>query len=205
MKSKKIIIALVFLAALIPVVTADVIYYYSGSISVSTVSSPLTLSVGPNGNAKGYITTTVSPGNSSFTTSISITNSSYAYFYQFLEITVSSSSGVSIFASSISYTSTANAIDNAYLVIYSSSGTYVTTIQLVNNGMPSTGTTTPIALSAGKYYASLLVQPSTPLPKPSPTSIATISVDLGTNVVSPATPVPLPPTSEILPIPLPPL
>ncbi|WP_150111347.1 hypothetical protein [Candidatus Acidianus copahuensis] len=204
MKSKKIIIALVFLAALIPVVTADVIYYYSGSISVSTVSSPLTLAVGPNGIAKGYITTTVPKDGSSFTTTIDITNSSYAYFYQFLEITVISPT-VSIFASNISYSYTSpNPIDNAYLVIYSSSGAYETTIQLVNTGKASTGTTTPVALPAGNYYVSLLVQPNTPLPPPSSTSIATISVDLGTNVVSPTTPVPLPPTSEILP-PIPPL
>ncbi|PVU75045.1 hypothetical protein DDW13_05535, partial [Acidianus hospitalis] len=75
--NKKVLLTLVFLSALIPVVAADVIYYYHGSVTVYTTTMPIQLKCGPNGNVPSYIKTTVSnaPHGYCFTATIYITNS----------------------------------------------------------------------------------------------------------------------------------
>lgn len=181
-----------------PVVTADVIYYYQGQINVYATSSPITIAVGPNGMVKlpsgnGYYVNVVSTkGTNSFTAYVNITNSSYDYYYQIVSLTVSSTVNLYITNTTYTYYSSSNPINNAYIVIYSTSGSYVSTIQIINKGNAVT-TSTPISLPSGSYYISLLIQPNTPLPPASSSAIATITVYLGANVAS-SSAVPLPPT-----------
>ncbi|QGA53922.1 hypothetical protein GFS03_04690 [Sulfolobus sp. E5-1-F] len=190
--SRKILIPLLLVAFIIPVVTADVIYYYSGTINVNTTSSPITITPGPNGNVQNYITVTTptgsNPGTNSFTATIYITNSSYAYFYQAVQLTVSSQ--IYLYITNIQ--ASASYINNMWMIIQSSSGSTVATIQIINGGAAVSSPSTPISLSAGTYYISFLVQPTTPLPQPSTTSIETVTLYLGANVVS-STALPLPP------------
>jgi hypothetical protein len=193
---RKILIPLLILAAIIPVVAADVIYYYSGTLDVTATSSPMTLSPGPNGvvaNPSGgyYIYVTVQRRSNSFTANLNITNSSYDFFYE--AVTLVASTTVNLFVTNVTYTytSSTNPIGNAWLVVYSSSGTLEGEFQVITSG----GQTTPsnvITLAAGTYYISILIQPNTPLPPPSSSSIATLSIYLGDNVVTPSA-VPLPP------------
>ncbi len=194
---RKILIPLLVLAAIIPVVAADVIYYYSGVVNVYSTSSPITISVGPNGVQKlpspsaGYYIYVTALKRSTFTANVNITNSSYDYFYKAVTLTVSTT--VNLFVTNVSYTYTStNPIDNAWIVIYSSSGTYKGEFQVISSGKATTPSTI-ITLSADTYYISILIQPNTPLPPPSSSSIATFSIYLGDNVVTPSA-VPLPPT-----------
>ncbi|MEM4086346.1 MAG: hypothetical protein QXR34_08315 [Saccharolobus sp.] len=174
-----------------PVITADVIYYYQGTINVYTTSAGLIIEVGPNyyvplPSGTGYyiyVTTT----STSFTANINITNASLAYFYQAVTLTVSKTSN--IYFSNITYNGNANYINNMWLVITNTS--YNKQIQIISNGK-AVQPTTALTLSPGTYYIGIVVQPNTPLPPPSANSIATITVYISDNVIS-STAVPLPP------------
>ncbi|ARM76744.1 hypothetical protein [Acidianus manzaensis] len=124
---RKLLIPLLILAFIIPVITADVIYYYSGVISVTTTSSPLTLSTGPNGvvtlpssSGKGYyIDVTVPKGTNSFTANINITNSSYAYFYE--AVTLTANQALNLYVTNVSITQSSTYINNMWIYIGTSS------------------------------------------------------------------------------------
>ncbi|AEB95141.1 conserved hypothetical protein [Metallosphaera cuprina Ar-4] len=184
---RKLLVPLLFLTFLLPIVSADVIYFYQGTINVSTTQSPITLAVGPNGNVNNYISTTVPQGNSSFTANIYVTNSTYAYFYNAVKMNVNKAGN--LYTNVTISPSTASYINNMWLIISSSSSTYV--IQIIQNGKPISSQTT-YTLTPGTYYISFLVQPNTPLPNPSQSIIETVTVNLGDNLVS-STPIPLPP------------
>ncbi len=193
---KRYLIPLIVILAILPVVTADVIYYYQEQICVYTTSSPITISTGPNGVVKlprgtGYYVNVTTSSSNSFTANVNITNSSCDYFYEIVSLKVSSTVNLYVSNTYYVYPSSFNPINNACIVIYSSSGSYVTTLPIIQNGNAVT-TSKPVPLSAGTYYISLLIQPNTPLPPPSANNIAAITVYLGANVVS-SSAVPLPP------------
>ncbi|MEM3351127.1 MAG: hypothetical protein QXZ23_12800 [Saccharolobus sp.] len=48
--SRKLLIPLLAILVIVPVISADVIYYYQGNINVYATSPPIQLAVGPNGN-----------------------------------------------------------------------------------------------------------------------------------------------------------
>ena len=193
--SKKLLIPLLAILVIAPVITADVIYYYQGTINVYTTSSPIQLAVGPNGNQKLpsglgyyiYVTTT----STSFTANINITNASYAYFYQAVTLTVLKPSYLYFSNITYTYTTTTNYINNMWLVITAPKGNTVYSQQIISNGkaVAQASTTSPL-LAPGTYYIGIVVQPNTPLPPPSANSIATITVYISTNVAG--TPVPPP-------------
>jgi len=189
--NKKVLLTLVFLSALIPVVAADVIYYYHGSVTVCTTAMPIQLNCGPNGNVAGYITTTVGnhPHGYCFTATIYITNSTYDYFYQFLTIKACKSGN--LFVTNV-YTGTGTNIECAWLIIQcASTGNTIGKFEIISNGNANQCTTI-ISLNSGvSYYVSLLVKPNNPLPK-SGTALGTITVYLGYAVVAPNSAIPLP-------------
>ena len=198
--NRKLLIPLLAILVIAPVITADVIYYYQGTINVYTTSAGLVIQIGPNGrvplpSGSGtgyYIYVTTSPSTSkyptSFTANINITNASYAYFYEAVTLTVLTSSY--IYFSNITYTPTTNYINNMWLVITTTSGNTVYSQQIISNGK-AVQPTTVLTLSPGTYYIGIVVQPNTPLPSPSANSIATITVYLSDNVISSSS-VPLP-------------
>lgn len=190
-KIRRLIVPLIILLALVPVITADVIYYYQGTINVSTTSQPLSLATGPNGNVANYVTVTTPTGGSSFTATVYITNSTYDYYYQM--VTLNAKQNLNLFVSNVTYTPTTatSYIQNAWLVIYSSTGSFITAIQIISNGKAITTPSTPISLALGTYYISLQIQPVTPLPAAG-NNVATITVYFGDNVVT-ASSIPLPP------------
>lgn len=196
--NRKVLIPILILAAIVPVVAADVIYYYSGVVNVYSTASPLIIKPGPNGvvplpsGEKGYyINVTTTPANS-FTANINITNSSYDYFYE--AVTLKASSALNLFITNVtySYSSSSSPINNAWIVIESSTGSYDNEFQVISAGSV-VSSTSPITLTAGTYYIGILIQPNTPLPPPSSSVIATFTVYFGDNVVG-ASSVPLPPT-----------
>lgn len=193
--NRKLLIPLLAILVIAPVITADVIYYYQGTINVYTTSQAIKLGLGPNYNAplpsgSGpgyyiYVTTSLT----SFTAYINITNASYAYFYGAVTLTVLTSSY--IYFSNITYTYTTNYINNMWLVITTTSGSTVYSQQIISNGKAVQPSTTSPLLSPGTYYIGIVVQPNTPLPPPSANSIAKITVYLSNNVIS-GSPVQLP-------------
>ncbi|AWR97945.1 hypothetical protein DFR86_10635 [Acidianus sulfidivorans JP7] len=193
---RKILIPLLILAFAIPIVTADVIYYYSGVINVTTTSSPIGISTGPNGVVKlpsgtgYYIDVSAPKGTNSFTAYINITNSSYAYFYE--AVTLNAYQALNLYITNISIAQSSTYINNMWIVIGSSTNPSEYSIQIISGGKPTTPST-PITLTTGTYYVSFLVQPTTPLPAPSTTSIATVTVYFGDNVATSSN-IPLPPT-----------
>jgi len=196
--SRRILIPILVLVAIVPVVAADVIYYYSGVVNIYSTSSPLTISVGPNGvvslpSGKGYyIDVTTTPANS-FTADINITDSSYDYFYE--AVTLTASSTLNLYITNVSYspTSTTNPITNAWIIIDNSAGEYYGEFEVISSGSAVSSPSSVITLPSGTYYIGILIQPSTPLPSPSSSSIAKFTVYFGDNVASTIA-VPLPPT-----------
>lgn len=188
--NKKVLLTLIFLSALIPVVAADVIYYYHGSITVCTTAMPIKLNVGPNGDETGYITTTVGKAGCCFSSTINITNSTYSYFYHFL--TIKACKPGYLFVTNIS-TTTGTYIKCAWLIIQcASTGKTIGEFKIISNGAPYKCTTAISLTSGDSYCASLLVEPNNPLPS-SGTDLGTITVYLGYNVISPSA-ICLPPT-----------
>lgn len=179
------------LLAAIPIVLADVIYVYSGTISVGNIPPPITLAVGPYGNSPNYINTIIVGYNYGFRVNLNITNSTYDYYYEFLTLTVSQP--VNIYFNTSTTPTTSKYIQSASLVISTSTGTTVATVQIINNGAPvSPAPSTAITLSPGTYYLSLVIQPyANSLPSPHKPSLTSFTVSIATNVVSNAA-VPLP-------------
>lgn len=191
-RNKKIYLGLaMLLLAAIPVVLAHVIYVYSGTISVGSITPPITLAVGPNGYASPYITTSVNGRDYGFSVTLSITNSTYDYYYEFLTLIVSQS--VYIYFNTSTTSTTSTYIQNAWLVVSTSTGTTVATVQIIRNGRPvSPAPSTPITLSPGTYCLSLVIQPNVnSLPSSPTSSLTSFSVGIAANVVSNAA-VPLP-------------
>ncbi|MEM0290239.1 MAG: hypothetical protein QXD10_10015 [Metallosphaera sp.] len=186
---RKLLVPLLFLTFLLPIVSADVIYFYQGTINVSTTQSPIILAVGPNGNVNNYISTTVPKYGSSFTANINVTNSTYAYFYQAVVMTVIKAGN--LYTNVTISPSTASYINNMWLIISSPSSSTPYVIQIIKSGNPISSPTS-YTLSQGTYYISFLVQPNTPLPNPSQSIIETVTVNLGDNVAS-ITPIAPPP------------
>jgi hypothetical protein len=190
--NKKVLLTLEFLSALIPVVAADVIYYYHGSVTVYTTTMPIQLKCGHNGNVANYIKTTVgnAPRGYCFTATIYITNSTYDYFYQFL--TIKACKAGYLFVTSVSTTTGTN-IKCAWLIIQcASTGRTIGEFKIISNGAANQCTTTISLTSGDSYCVSLLVEPNNPLSS-SGTDLGTITVYLGYNVVSNSA-IPLPPT-----------
>jgi len=194
--NKKVLLTLVFLSALIPVVAADVIYYYHGSVTVYTTTMPIELKVGPNGYKTGYITTTVCNAGKgcsfgyAFSSTIYITNSTYDYFYHFL--TIKACKPGNLFVTNVS-TTTRTYIKCAWLIIQcASTGKTIGEFKIISNGAPYKCTTTISLTNGDSYCVSLLVEPTNPLPS-SGTDLGTITVYLGYNVVKSCA-IPLPPT-----------
>ena len=195
--SKKLLIPLLAILFIAPVITADVIYYYQGTINVYTTSAGLIIQIGPNGrvpipSGTGYYIN-VTTSSTSFTAKINITNASLDYFYQVVTLTVLKPSYLYFSNITYTYTTTTNYINNAWLVITAPNGNTVYSQQIISNGkaVAQASTTSPL-VSPGTYYIGIVVQPNTPLPPPSANSIATITVYLSDNVIS-STAVPLPP------------
>ena len=195
--SKKLLIPLLAILVIAPVITADVIYYYQGTINVYTTSAGLIIQIGPNGrepipSGSGYYIN-VTTSSTGFTANINITNASLAYFYQAVTLTVSKTAN--IYFSNVTYTPTTatNYINNMWLVITNPSGSTVYHQQIISNGkaVAQASTTSPL-VSPGTYYIGIVVQPNTPLPPPSAKSIATITVYISSNPVSG---IPVPPPS----------
>ncbi|AEE94445.1 conserved hypothetical protein [Acidianus hospitalis W1] len=191
--NKKVLLTLVFLSALIPVVAADVIYYYQGSVKVCKTAMPIELQVGPNGDQTGYITTTVgnAPRGYCFTATIYITNSTYDYFYHFL--TIKACKPGNLFVTDVS-TSTGTNIKCAWLIIQcASNGNTIGEFKIISTNAANQCTTTISLTSGNSYCVSLLVEPNNPLPN-SGTCLGTITVYLGYNVVNGGGAISLPPT-----------
>jgi hypothetical protein len=191
--NKKVLLTLVFLSALIPVVAADVIYYYHGSVTVSTTAMPIQLKCGPNGNVANYITTTVggTPRGYCFTATIYITNSTYDYFYHFL--TIKACKTGYLFVTNVS-TTTGTYIKCAWLIIQCpSTGRTIGEFKIICNEKPHQCTTTISLTSGDSYCVSLLVEPTNPLPS-SGTALGTITVYLGYDVAAGDSAICLPPT-----------
>ncbi|BDC17213.1 hypothetical protein [Acidianus sp. HS-5] len=193
--NKKVLLTLIFLSALIPVVAADVIYYYSGSITVKTTAMPIKLEVGSNGCVTGYISTTVCNDGKgcsfgySFSSTIYITNSTYDYYYHFLKIKACKTGNV--FVTNVNIGTTTK-IENAWLVLQSGN-TILKEFQIISDGA-AYHCTAVCSLAAGNTYCvSLLIQPTNPLPN-SGCNIGTIHVYLGYDVVTNGPAICLPPT-----------
>ena len=195
--SRKLLIPLLTILVIAPVITADVIYYYQGTINVYTTSAGLIIELGPNHSVPipsgtGYYIN-VTTSSTSFTAKINITNASLDYFYQVVTLTVLKPSY--LYFSNVTYTPTTatNYINNMWLVITNPSGSTVYHQQIISNGkaVAQASTTSPL-LAPGTYYIGIVVQPNTPLPPPSANSIATITVYISSNPVSG---IPVPPPS----------
>lgn len=199
---RKLLIPILVLAFIAPIITADVVYIYTGTINVTTTTSPISFNVGPNGAQpispsapqKGYyVYVTTSNTANSFTANINITNSGYDFFYE--AVTMSVSQTVNLYIANVSAPGAAKTyINNMWIVISSSSTptTYIAELKVISNGQPTTSTSA-ITLASGTYYISILVQPNTPLPNAGPTTIATVTVQFGDNAVA-SSAIPLPPT-----------
>jgi len=191
--NKLALVGAVLALALIPVLVADAVYFYSGTFTFSAIAQPVVFGYGPNGNPSGSYATYVSVSNGTagtgFSAQIYLTNSTYAYYYQIVQIKVNSEGY--LYISNISLNS--NYIESAYLYIQSSSGGSPTEIKIISNGNVVNGQTLPnaISLTPGKYYVSLLIKPTNPLPTPS-TSLGNISLYFGYNPMM-ANELPLPP------------
>lgn len=190
-KKKILGISALLVALITPLVMADVIYFYTGTINVATTTPPISLAVGPNGNENGYISTSITGYDYDFTATVYITNSTYDYYYQFLEITAKSN--VYIYFNTSTSSNTSTYIDNAWIVVQNSKGTIVSVVPIISAGK-AVAPSSSISLSSGTYYLSLIIQPvQNSLPEtPSKTPITTFYVSIGANVVS-STAVPLPP------------
>lgn len=191
-KKKILGISALLVALITPLVMADVIYFYTGTINVATTTPPISLAVGPNGNENGYISTSITGYDYGFTATVYITNSTYDYYYQFLEITAKSN--VNIYFNASTSSSTSTYIDNAWIVVQSSSGTIVSVVPIISAGKAVAPSSTIPLSSGSSYYLSLIIQPvQNSLPAtPSTTPITTFYVSIGANVVS-NTAVPIPP------------
>ncbi|MGC8671217.1 MAG: hypothetical protein ACP5SK_05415 [Thermoprotei archaeon] len=162
---------------------ADVIFTYTGYVNVSVTSPPITFSLGPNNAVNGFVSTAVYP--TGFTVNVAVTNAAEIYYYEPLELTVSTNGYLYINNETVSGS---DLIENMYAEVATANGAGVESIQLIASGnkvpYPSTGYT----LSPGTYYISLWIEPLTP----STSGSETISVSFGYNVVSTSISVPTP-------------
>lgn len=131
------IIGLVLAVALVPVLVADVMYFYQGTINVVSTSQPLIFGYGPNGNPSGqygsYVSVTNGTAGVGFTATISLTNSSYAFYSQVVQIQVKTSGYMYISNESL----TGSSINNAYILIQAKGQTgFPDVIQVVSDGAP---------------------------------------------------------------------
>jgi len=166
------------------VVFADVVYYYSGNITVGLVSTqPLTFTTGPNGAVTNYIQ--FKGTNTGFTVSLNITNSSAAYFYRAGQLTVNTPGY--IYISSINIGGNTNLVYSMTISIQNANtGATVISFTIINNGQTASTPSSVYSLSSGTYYISIYVVPNTPLPQPSTGATETITVNFGYNLVSAA-------------------
>jgi len=184
---------------------ADVIYFYSGNITVGLAKTqPMTFTyngqtAGPNGNFSGYIM--FNGSNTGFTVNLNITNSSAAYFYEAGYLTVNTAG--SIYVSSITTTGTTDLVGDMIIYIQSTTtGATQASFVIINAGQTTTTPSSTFSLSPGTYYISIYIVPNTPLPYTSPphtspppsgghdegpspmASTETIAVNFGYNLVS---------------------
>jgi len=178
-----LIISLLLIIPVATVVFADVIYYYSGNITVGLATQPLIFDTGPNGNVLNYIQ--FQGTNTGFTVSLYITNSSATYFYQAGKLTVNTPGY--IYVSSISISGYTNLVYSMTIYIQTTTGATVATFTIINNGQAATTPSSAISLSSGIYYISIYIVPNTPLPQPSTGATETITVTFGYNLVNSAT------------------
>ncbi|AHC52424.1 hypothetical protein SUSAZ_02075 [Sulfolobus acidocaldarius SUSAZ] len=204
MNKKRLLLLSVFLVSVfVPVLVADVIYYYQGQITVNTTTPPMYFATQPGGNNKignnsnvpNYISAQPSTGGSGFTANINITNATYNYYFNFMGLVVSQTGYIYLAKVLYSYQGSNNPIQNATLYIMNQQGQIIYKYKLVINGQSnSTLPSTPLQISAGSYMVSLLISPvQGTLPKNPSNGIATITVNFGFSPMTAAPPpVPLP-------------
>ncbi|ALU29226.1 hypothetical protein [Sulfolobus acidocaldarius] len=202
MNKKRLLLLSVFLVSVfVPVLVADVIYYYQGQITVGNVAPPMYFAIQPNGNAKignnfnvpSYINAQPSSGGSGFTAQVNITNATYNYYFNFMGLAVSKTGYIYLAKVAYSYTATNNPIQNATLYIMNQQGQIVYKYKLIVNGVVnSTLPSTPLQINSGSYIVSLLIVPyQGTLPKTPSNDLATITVNFGFSPMT-ASPPPIP-------------
>jgi hypothetical protein len=184
-----LILSVVVLAALAVVALADVVFVYTGQLSVNPTSAPLTFTTGPNAgpsstSAEPYINFTGT--NSGFTVSLVITNSYAVYYYEAGELTVNTAGY--IYVNSISISGSAVNTMTIYIASTSSPNTYTCTFTIISGGAAASTPSSTCSLSAGTYYIHIYVAPNLPV---SSTSTESVTVSFGYDVnTNAAVPVP---------------
>lgn len=167
----------VFLALVAPLAVAHVIEAGQGTITASVEEPYVYFLVGPDGtwvsaqvwNASGEPTSSTYPSKLGvyFSMNLPLTNDSYIYAHNVLEIYVTSLSGAYVYVPNIFLPSTNNYIKYLFMIVTTSSGTQVANVTLVSDGAPESPANTGFTItSGGTYYVSFEVVPSTPVPYP---------------------------------------
>jgi len=175
-----LIISLLLIIPVAAIVFADVVYYYSGNITVRLATQPLIFATGPNGNVPNYIQ--FQGTDTGFTVSLYITNSSAAYFYQAGKLTVNTPGYIYISSISISGSNLVSSM-TIYIQNANTEATEAS-FTIISGGDPASTPSSVYSLSSGTYYISIYVVPNTPLPQPSTGATETITVTFGYNLVS---------------------
>jgi len=172
-----LIVGLAVVAAVASIALADVIFVYTGTISVQPMTTaPLAFSTGPNAVAP-YIHFTGNYGG--FTATLEITDSSAVYYYEAGQLTVNTAG--SIYVNSVTRSSTA--VESMTIYIQNTSGTTVCPpFQVISGGSPtSPPPSISCSLSPGTYYISIYVSPNLPVTS---SSTETVTVNFGYNVIN---------------------
>jgi len=162
---------------------ADVIFTYTGYANVSVKGAPIAFSLGPNNSASPWISTATGP--TGFTVNVAVTNAAEIYYYEPIELTVSTPGYIYVNNITISKSST-SLIYNMYVNIAASSSSTTPggSLPIIQNGgsAAQAPASSPISLGPGTYYLSLWIEPYVPLVSNSATE--TVTVSFGYNVVA---------------------
>jgi len=189
-----LIVGLAVVAAVASIALADVIFVYTGTVTVQPMTTaPLVFNTGPNAgptntNAAPYINFKGSCGG--FTATLVITNSSAVYYYEAGNLTVNTAGYIYVSSITTSYTTSTAPVQSMtiYIAPTSNPTSYTCTIPVISGGSSVSTPTTPCPLTTGTYYIHIKVVPNTPVTS---TSTETVTVNFGYNVVgNTAVPVP---------------
>ncbi len=113
---------------------------------------------------------------------VGVTNAASVYYYQVVTLTVSDPGYLYLNNETIS----GSAIENMYVYIGEEGATINSAIQVISSGGPVTPAppSGAISLSPGTYYISIKVEPVLPITSPVGTTVETVTLRFGYNVVS---------------------
>ncbi|MGC8631999.1 MAG: hypothetical protein ACP5T2_06255 [Thermoprotei archaeon] len=185
------LIVILVISSSLTLALADVVFTYNGVVNAAVIAQPISFSVGPNGDSSyestSYVSTTVGPGNAGFTVDVGVTNAASVYYYQVVTLTVSDPGYLYLNNETISGSS-GSAIENMYVYIGEEGATTNSAIQVISSGGPVTPPPAPpsgaISLSPGTYYISIKVEPVLPITSSVGTTVETVTLRFGYNVVS---------------------